>query len=282
GILGVAMAEVAVALLFLVPWYLAEVRPRVIWPRLPAMRFAFPLAAAAAVGLIAAGAHRLIPAGHLHLALGVAAATAAMGLLLFRLRTVFVAVRQAAAGSARRPGRVADILGPALAVTIEPPIYPVYAQLPHGLQPAAERGLGSKVAAGARWSALNTAIVRVCNFMVGALLARTVFGPSAWGLYAVSQIVLAIQLGVSSAIIRWDGNIRSFARTVCTLSVASSTLIYVVLYITAPAVARLLGSPAATSMLRLLCICVIIDGLAAVPLALINREFAPRNRMLAD
>ena len=120
GILGVAMAEVAVALLFLVPWYLVEVRPRVIWPRRPARRFAFPLGVAAAVGVIAAGAHRLAPPGRLDLAIGAAAAAAAMALLLFRLRTVFVAVRQAAARSARRPGRVADVLGPALAVTIEP------------------------------------------------------------------------------------------------------------------------------------------------------------------
>src|SRR5262249_40453613 len=117
GILGVAMAEVAVALLFLVPWYLAEVRPRVIWPRLPAMRFAFPLAAAAAVGLIAAGAHRLIPAGHLDLALGVAAATAALGLRLFRLRTVFVAGRPARPGGRhpragpRRHDRAAHLPG---------------------------------------------------------------------------------------------------------------------------------------------------------------------------
>jgi O-antigen/teichoic acid export membrane protein len=287
GILGVAMAEVAVALLFLVPWYLAEVRPRVIWPPLLARRSAFPLTVAACVGLIAAGVHRLAPSGRLDLAIGAAAAAAAMALLLFRLRTVFVAMRQATASSARRPGRVADVLGPALAVTIEPPIYPVYAQLPHGLQPAAERALGSKIAAGARWSALNTAIVRVCNFLVGAILARTVFGPSAWGLYAVSQIVLAVllsanELGVTGAIIRWDGNVRSFARTVFTLSVMSSTCIYVVLYVTAPAVARLLGSPDATGMLRLLCICVIIDGLAAVPLSLITREFAQGKRMLAD
>ena len=287
GILGVAMAEVAVALLFLVPWYLAEVRPRVIWDRLPVMRFAFPLTVSACVGLIAAGAHRLAPGRRLDLAIGTAAAAAAMGLLLFRLRTVFVAVRRAAASSARRPGRVADVLGPALAVTIEPPIYPVYAQLPHGLQPAAERALGSKIAAGAKWSALNTAIVRVCNFLVGAVLARTVFGPSAWGLYAVSQIVLAVllsanELGVTGAIIRWDGDVRSYARTVFTLSAMSSTLIYLVLYVSAPAVARLLGSPDATTMLRLLCICVIIDGLAAVPLSLITREFAQGKRMLAD
>jgi PST family polysaccharide transporter len=287
GILGVAMAEVAVALLFLVPWYLAEVRPRVIWDRLPVMRFAFPLAVSACVGLIAVGAHRLGLPGRLDLAIGAAAAAAAMGLLLFRLRTVFVAVRRAAASSVRRPGRLADVLGPALAVTIEPPIYPVYAQLPHGLQPAAERALGSKIAAGAKWSALNTAIVRVCNFLVGAVLARTVFGPSAWGLYAVSQIVLAVllsanELGVTGAIIRWDGNVRSYARTVFTLSAMSSTLIYLVLYVSAPAVARLLGSPDATTMLRLLCICVIIDGLAAVPLSLITREFAQGKRMLAD
>ena len=287
GIIGVAMAEVAVAVLFLVPWYLAEVRPRVIWPRLPVMRFAFPLSVAAGVGLIAAGAHRLVPERRIDLAIGAAAAAAAMGLLLFRLRTVFVAMRQATARSARRPGRVADVLGPALAITIEPPVYPVYAQLPHGLQPAAERALGSKIAAGAKWSALNTAIVRVCNFLVGALLARTVFGPSAWGLYAVSQIVLLVllsanELGLSAAIIRWDGDVRSFARTVFTLSVVSSTLIYVVLYVTAPAIARLLGSPDATSMLRLLCVCVIIDGLAVVPLALITREFAQGRRMLAD
>ena len=287
GILGVAMAEVAVALLFLVPWYLAEVRPRVIWPRRPGRGFAFPLGVAAAVGVIAAGAHRLAPPGRLELAIGAAAAAAAMALLLYRLRTVFVAVRQAAARSARRPGRFADVLGPALAVTMAPPLYPVYAQLPHGLQPAAERGLGSKVAAGAKWSALNTAVVRVCTFLVGAVLARTVFGPQQWGLYAVSQIVLAVllsanELGVTGAIIRWDGDVRSFARTVFTLSVMSSSLIYLVLYVTAPGVARLLGSPDATGMLRLLCICVIIDGLAAVPLSLITREFAQGKRMLAD
>jgi len=166
-------------------------------------------------------------------------------------------------------------------------MYPISAPLPRALQPTAERGLGSKVAAGARWSALNTVVVRVCNFLVGAVLARTVFGPSVWGLYAVSQIVLLVllsanELGVSAAIIRWDGNVRSFARTVCTLSVLSSTLIYLVLYVTAPMIARLLGSPDATTILRLLCVTVIIDGFATVPLALLTREFAQGRRMLVD
>ena len=108
-----------------------------------------------------------------------------------------------------------------------------------------------------------------------------------YGLYAVSQIVLAVllsanELGVSAAIIRWEGDVRSFARTVFTLSVASSTVIYLALYVTAPSVARLLGSPGATYMLRILCLCVIIDGLSSVPLALLTREFAQGRRMVVD
>jgi O-antigen/teichoic acid export membrane protein len=291
GILGVAVAQVAVAVLFLVPWYLTELRPRANWPGLPLGRFAFPLAVAAGVGVIIFGARRLVPDARLDVVIGASAALGAVALLVFRLRTVFIAVRRAAAGSGRRPGRVADILGPALAVTIEPPIYPVSAPiLPRGLGPVAEPAegeLGRKVRAGARWSMLNTIVVRISNFLVGVLLARTVFGPTEWGLYAVSQIVLAIllsanELGVSAAIVRWDGDIRSFCRTVFTLSVASSTLIYVALFATAPQIARMLGSPSATGMLRVLCITVIIDGFNAVPLALLTREFAQGRRMLVD
>lgn len=291
GILGVAVVQVVIAVVFLVPWYLTELKPLAIWPRAPAARLGFPVGAAAAVGLIAFGAQRLVRDDRLDLAIGGAAAVAAMGLLSFRMRTVFVAVRQAAAGAAGGQGRVADVLGPALDVVFAPPLYPVSAPFqPRVLRPVPEpaaRGLGGKVRAGAGWSMLNTFVVRVSNFFVGALLARTVFGPSVWGLYAVSQVVLAVllsanELGVSAAIVRWDGDIRSFARTVFTLSVASSTLIYAGLYATAPYIARLLGSPGATGMLRILCICVIIDGLACVPLALLTREFAQGRRMLVD
>ena len=193
--------------------------------------------------------------------IGAAAALAAVGLLLFRLRTVFVAVRRAAAGSGACPaGR--GVLGPALAVTLEPPMYPVrYAPMPRGAPDGGSGRAGAGQQGPGRGPVEHAEHRRGAdlNFAFGALLARTVFGPSAWGLYAVSQIVLTVllsanELGVSLAIIRWDGDIRRFARTVFTLSVASSTLIYVALYAAAPEVARLLGSPDATGMLRLLCI----------------------------
>ena len=50
------------------------------------------------------------------------------------------------------------------------------------LVPAAETeeaGLGRKVRSGARWSMVNTLVLRVANFTVGVVLARTVFGPQA-------------------------------------------------------------------------------------------------------
>lgn len=152
---------------------------------------------------------------------------------------------------------------------------------------SAVRDLESRVRAGTKWSMLNSIVLRVASFLVGAVLARTVFGPAAWGLYGISQVVLAMllsvnELGVSAAIVRWEGDIRSFARTVVTLSLIASTLMYVALYATAPFLARVLGSPGATGMLRVLCICVIIDALCVVPLALLNREFAQGRRSLVD
>jgi O-antigen/teichoic acid export membrane protein len=147
--------------------------------------------------------------------------------------------------------------------------------------------LGRQVKVGAWWSILNTGIVRVGTFATSVVLARTVFGPEAFGLYAVSQIVLALllsanEMGVSLAIVRWDGDVRAFAGTVFTISVASSSLVYGALYVAAPRVASLLGSPGATSMVRVLSLCVLIDGLACVPLALLTRMFAQRSLMIVN
>lgn len=147
--------------------------------------------------------------------------------------------------------------------------------------------LESKVRAGTKWSMLNSIVLRAGSFLIGVVLARTVFGPADWGVYAISQITLVAllsvnELGVTAAIIRWEGDIRSFARTVVTLCLIMSTLMYVALYAVAPSIARAFGSPDATGMLRVLCLCVIIEALCAVPLALLNREFAQGRRMLMD
>jgi O-antigen/teichoic acid export membrane protein len=152
---------------------------------------------------------------------------------------------------------------------------------------APEAALRSRVASATRWSLANTVVIRVGNFALGVILARFLLGPHEWGLYAVGLLVLNVllsanEMGVSLAIVRWDGDVRRFAPTVLTLSFANSFLLYVVLFLAAPYVAELLGSPDAAWMLRVLCFCVVIDGLACVPHGVITREFLQGRRMAID
>ncbi len=144
-----------------------------------------------------------------------------------------------------------------------------------------------KVASAVRWSVLNTVVVRVGNFATGVVLARFFLSPYDFGLYAVGAVVLAVllsanEMGVSLAVIRWEGDVRRFAPTVLTLSTASSLALYGVLWFAAPFAASALGSSAATELLRLLCLAVVIDGLACVPAGLLTREFRQGARMVID
>ncbi|MFJ6052789.1 lipopolysaccharide biosynthesis protein [Streptomyces sp. NPDC092307] len=153
--------------------------------------------------------------------------------------------------------------------------------------PAAAPSLGRKVGSAARWSLINTVVMRLGNFATGIVLARFFLGPEAWGVYGIAQTVLLVllsanELGVSLAIVRWEGDPRRFAPTVLTLSAASSCLLYAVLFALAPAVAGVLGSPEASGVLRVMCLCVVLDGLAQVPAGFLTREFAQGRRMAVD
>ncbi|MGW6783310.1 MULTISPECIES: oligosaccharide flippase family protein [unclassified Streptomyces] len=147
--------------------------------------------------------------------------------------------------------------------------------------------LGRQVGSAAKWSLVNTVVMRLGNFATGIVLARYFLGPEAWGVYGIAQTVLLVllsanELGVSLAIVRWEGDPRRFAPTVLTLSAASSFLLYALLFATAPAVADVLGSPEASGVLRVMCLCVVLDGLSQVPAGFLTREFAQGRRMAVD
>jgi O-antigen/teichoic acid export membrane protein len=153
--------------------------------------------------------------------------------------------------------------------------------------PAVAASLGTKVRSAARWSLINTVVMRLGTFATGIVLARFALGPAEWGVYGIAQTVLLVllsanELGVGLAIVRWEGDARRFAPTVLTLSVLSSGLLYVALFAAAPTVAGLLGSPHAAGVLRVMCLCVVIDGVAQVPANFLTREFAQGKRMIID
>ncbi|WP_063836876.1 oligosaccharide flippase family protein [Phaeacidiphilus oryzae] len=153
--------------------------------------------------------------------------------------------------------------------------------------PEAATTLRSRVRVAARWSLVNTVVIRLGNFAAGIVLARFALGPAAWGVYGMAQTVLLVllsanELGVSLAIVRWEGDVRRFAPTVLTLCTLSSCLLYAGVFAVSPLVARTMGSPDASGVLRVMCLCVVLDGLAQVPAGCLTREFAQGRRMAVD
>ncbi|WP_329129647.1 oligosaccharide flippase family protein [Streptomyces sp. NBC_01476] len=185
------------------------------------------------------------------------------------------------------PFAAAPVISDSSPPPVRDPASPATAPAAVPAAPPAVPSLGRKVRSAARWSLINTVVMRLGNFVTGILLARFALGPSAWGVYGIAQTVLLVllaanELGVGLAIIRWDGDARRFSPTVLTLSAASSTALYAVLYAAAPAVASAVGSPDAAGVLRVMCLCVILDGIAQVPAGFLTREFAQGRRMVID
>ncbi len=143
-----------------------------------------------------------------------------------------------------------------------------------------------QVGNGLGWSFANNAAARVANVAVGVVLARLLL-PQDYGIFAAATIVLTAalsmnELGVSLAVIRWPGSPARVAPTVATLALAWSLLLYAACYLLAPFVASSLGSPRATTLIRVLGLAILMDAVASVPAALLTRAFRQRQRMIID
>lgn len=136
------------------------------------------------------------------------------------------------------------------------------------------------------WSFLNTMVGRFSTLGIGVVLAR-ILGPREFGAFAVAMVALLAllsfnELGVSLAIVRWEGEPSEIAPTVATISVISSLIIYAGCFLGAPAFASVMGAPSAADVIRVLSINVIFDGLVSTPGAVLQRYFLQRRKMIAD
>ncbi len=136
------------------------------------------------------------------------------------------------------------------------------------------------------WSFASTVLGRLSTLGIGIAVAR-ILGPDEFGTYAVAMVALLAllsfnELGVSLAIVRWPGPPGEIAPTVATISLVSSAVIYLGCFFGAPAFAAAMGDPAAVPVLRLITVSVIVSGLVATPVALLQREFRQGKKMIAD
>lgn len=148
------------------------------------------------------------------------------------------------------------------------------------------RSVGAQVSRGAAWSLLNNVVLRLGTLLSGIVLAR-LLSPADYGVFAVALVVLALlhafnELGVSLALVRWERDLQEFAPTVMTIAVTSSTILYALAWFAAPAFCEVMGSPAAVPVLRVLCLAVILDGIATVPSAILDRHFQQLQRFACD
>lgn len=146
--------------------------------------------------------------------------------------------------------------------------------------------LREKVGTGLGWSFANNVAARIANVAVGVVLAR-LLAPEDYGIFAAATIVLTAalsmnELGVSLAVIRWPGSPTRVAPTVTTLALAWSLVLYAACFLLAPVVASSLGSPHATTLIRVLGLAILVDAVASVPAALLTRAFGQRQRMVID
>ena len=155
-----------------------------------------------------------------------------------------------------------------------------------GSRAAGSETLGGKATRALGWSFASTILSRFGTFAIGIVLAR-LLGPSAFGTYAVAYVALQAvltfnELGVSLAIVRWEGDPREIAPTVTTVSLIVSAAIYGGCFLGSPAYAAAMGAPAATSVIRVLGVVILFDGFTNTPATLLQRRFRQGQRMIAD
>jgi O-antigen/teichoic acid export membrane protein len=136
------------------------------------------------------------------------------------------------------------------------------------------------------WSFTSNAVARLGTVGIGIMLAR-LLGPHAFGTYAVAYVALIAvlsfnELGVSLAIVRWPGEPAEIAPTVTTISVINSIVLYAGCFLAAPGYAAAMGAPAATSVIRVLALNVVIDGIVSTPAALLQRQLKQGKVMVSD
>lgn len=134
--------------------------------------------------------------------------------------------------------------------------------------------LKSKTAKGVIWSSIERFSTQGIQFLIMIVMAR-LLTPEDYGLIGMVAIFLAvsqslIDSGFSQALIRKQDRTETDNSTVFYFNIIISSLLYIILYISAPFVAEFYNQPELTKVMRIICLGVIINSLAVVQRALLT------------
>ena len=128
--------------------------------------------------------------------------------------------------------------------------------------------LKQKTVSGVIWSFLEQALARGINFIIGIILAR-LLTPEDYGLVGMLGIFIGlsnvfIDGGFASALIQSKNRTEKDLSTVHIINVGMSLLIYGILFVCAPLIARFYQQPLLTSITRILSASLIIGAFSSV------------------
>jgi PST family polysaccharide transporter len=120
------------------------------------------------------------------------------------------------------------------------------------------------------------------GIVMARLLSPRDFGVFAAALLASDLLMSLNDAGLIAALVRQQGDVRRAARTAQTLVMASSVLLYGVLFALAAPFAAAVHAPDATAAIRVLALTILIDGVSAVPAGLLTRSLRQDRRAVAE
>lgn len=136
--------------------------------------------------------------------------------------------------------------------------------------------LKAKSFQGVTWSFIDSIAGSGISFIIGIILAR-LLTPAAFGLIGMVTVFLVIantfiDSGFSTGLIRKVKCAKIEYDTVFYFNIATSLLLYLFLFFSAPFLAAFFKEPQLSSLIRILCITIVIDSLSIVQRAILTRE----------
>jgi len=142
------------------------------------------------------------------------------------------------------------------------------------------------VVTGVGWAFLSSFSVRAMQVLTTLILAK-LLQPHDFGIFALSSLIINAaavfrDVGFAQVVIYRQADIKKTAGTALTLSLVSSLVLAALLGMSAPFLSRAFSSPEVTLPVRVMCLGLLISGMASVPAAILDKYLKFRKRAIPE
>ena len=136
--------------------------------------------------------------------------------------------------------------------------------------------LKHKAVRGVTWSFIDNSANQGITFLVGLVLAR-LLSPEEYGIIGIVVIFIAVfdcivDSGFSNALIRKNNADKLDYNTTFIFNLILSILLYIVLYVSSPAIANFFSQPILISVMRVMGVVVVINAIALIQRTILIKQ----------